>query len=54
MLRWTIIFLIIAMIAGVLGFSGISIISIQFAKLTFFIFLALFFISLILHLVRRR
>ena len=40
MLRWTITFIVIALIAGVLGFTGI-------AKILFFIFLILFVISLL-------
>ena len=39
MLRYTIIFLVVALIAAVLGFGGI-------AKILFFVFLVLFVISL--------
>mgnify|MGYP005995943575 CR=1 FL=1 len=37
MLRWTITFIIIALIAGFLGFSGIAGAATSFAKIAFFI-----------------
>jgi uncharacterized membrane protein YtjA (UPF0391 family) len=53
MLRWVVIFLIVALIAGVLGFSGVTIVSVEIARTIFEIFIVLFIVSLILHLVRR-
>lgn len=47
MLRWTIIFLIVAIIAGVFGFGGIAAGAAGIAKVLFFIFIVLFIISLI-------
>jgi len=47
MLRWTVIFLIIAIIAGVFGFGGIAAGAAGIAKILFFIFIVLFLISLI-------
>jgi uncharacterized membrane protein YtjA (UPF0391 family) len=47
MLRWTIIFLVIAIIAAIFGFGGIYAGAIQIAKILFFIFLVLFVLSLI-------
>jgi uncharacterized membrane protein YtjA (UPF0391 family) len=47
MLRWTLTFLVIAVIAALLGFTGIAGASVSIAKVLFFIFLALFVISLI-------
>ncbi len=47
MLGWSITFLIVALIAGVLGFTSIVGISIGIAKILFFVFLVLFIISLI-------
>jgi len=47
MLRWTVIFLIIALIAGVFGFFGIAASAAAIAKILFFIFIVLFLISLI-------
>lgn len=47
MLVWAIIFLVIALIAGVLGLPRIAIISGGIAKILFFVFLVLFIIALI-------
>lgn len=47
MLRWTVIFLIIALIAGAFGFFGIAAGAASIAKVLFFIFIVLFVISLI-------
>jgi len=47
MLRWTLIFLIIALIAGAFGFFGIAAGAASIAKILFFIFIVLFLISLI-------
>jgi uncharacterized membrane protein YtjA (UPF0391 family) len=46
MLAWAIIFLIIAIVAGLLGFREVSGIATQIAKVLFFIFVILFLISL--------
>jgi len=47
MLYWTVIFLIVAIIAGVFGFGGVSSAAAGFAKILFFIFIALFVLSLL-------
>jgi uncharacterized membrane protein YtjA (UPF0391 family) len=47
MLRWTVIFLVIAIIAAVFGFGGIAAGAAGIAKVLFFIFLILFVLSLI-------
>src|SRR2546423_858610 len=47
MLGWAVVFLIIALVAAVLGFGGIAAASAGIAKGLFFIFLLLFVISLI-------
>lgn len=49
MLHWTLIFLIVAIVAGVLGFSSIAGASIEIAKIIFFVFLAIWLISLALR-----
>ncbi len=46
-LRWAVIFLVVALIAGVLGFGGIFDFSVDIAKILFAIFIILFVISLI-------
>jgi uncharacterized membrane protein YtjA (UPF0391 family) len=53
MLRWALGFFILALIAAVLGFSGIALAAAGIAKIIFFIFLVLFLVSLVSHLLRR-
>jgi len=53
MLQWVLTFLIIALIAAVLGFTSIAQTAASVAQVIFFIFLVLFVISLVLHLVKR-
>jgi uncharacterized membrane protein YtjA (UPF0391 family) len=48
MLRWSIIFLVIALIAGLFGFVDIYGPAMMIAKVLFFLFLVLFVISLIM------
>lgn len=52
MLYLILLFLILALAAGLLGFTGVEIISIQIARTLFVIFLILFLVSLIFNLVR--
>ena len=47
MLRWSITFLVIAIIAAVFGFGGIAEGAADIAEILFYIFLVLFVISLI-------
>lgn len=47
MLRWALLFLVVGLIAGVLGFTGIAGASIAIAKILFFIFMVLFLALLI-------
>ena len=54
MLGWVITFLIVALIAGLLGFGGIAGASIEIAKIIFFIALVLFLISIVAHIARGR
>ena len=42
MLRWSLIFLVISLIAAALGYGGIAADSAEIAKILFFIFLAIF------------
>jgi uncharacterized membrane protein YtjA (UPF0391 family) len=53
MLRWTITFLIIALIAAVFGFTGVAAGAASIAKIIFYIFLVFFVISLISGAFRR-
>jgi uncharacterized membrane protein YtjA (UPF0391 family) len=54
MLQWALIFLVVALIAGAMGFGGIAIISVDIARILFFVFLVLFVVSLIAGLLRGR
>lgn len=54
MLSWAVTFLIIALIAGVLGFGGVAIVSVELAKIVFFIAIALFLISAVAGMMRGR
>ena len=52
MLYWTLIFLVIALVAGLFGFGGIASASAGIAKILFAIFLVLFLVSLVIGVVR--
>jgi uncharacterized membrane protein YtjA (UPF0391 family) len=54
MLSWVVTFLIVALIAGILGFGGIAGVSIEIAKTIFFIAVVLFLISAVVGVVRGR
>jgi uncharacterized membrane protein YtjA (UPF0391 family) len=54
MLSWVVTFLIIALIAGILGFGGVAGASIEIAKAIFFIAVVLFIISAVVGLARGR
>ncbi len=54
MLRWALIFLVIGLVAGLLGFTGVAGASIAIAKTLFFIFIALFLVLLVLGLTVAR
>src|SRR5258707_14580706 len=54
MLGWAITFLIVAIIAAVLGFGGIAGTAIEIAKIIFFVAIILFAISAIVGLIRGR
>lgn len=54
MLRWALIFLVVAVIAAFLGLGGLAGTAVGIARMLFFIFLALFVVSVVMHLVRGR
>jgi uncharacterized membrane protein YtjA (UPF0391 family) len=54
MLSWALFFLVVALVAAVLGFGGIAGTAVSIAKLIFFVAIALFLISAIMHAVRGR
>lgn len=54
MFSWALLFLIVALIAGVLGFGGVAVISVEMAKIIFTIAIILFLISVVAGIVRGR
>jgi uncharacterized membrane protein YtjA (UPF0391 family) len=54
MFGWVVTFLIVALIAGILGFGGVAGASIEIAKIIFFIAVVLFLISAVVGLARGR
>lgn len=54
MLGWALTFLVVALIAGVLGFTTVAGAAIEIAKIIFIVFLVLFLVSVVLHMVRGR
>jgi uncharacterized membrane protein YtjA (UPF0391 family) len=54
MLYWTLVFLVVAMVAAVFGFTGIYVAAAEIAKILFFIFLVLFIVSLVAGGLNRR
>jgi uncharacterized membrane protein YtjA (UPF0391 family) len=53
MLRWSLGFLIVALVAAIFGFAGIAIAAAGIAKILFYLFVILFLASLLGHIVRR-
>ena len=54
MLGWAITFLIVALIAAVLGFGGIASFAVDIARIIFFVAIILFVISAVVALIRGR
>ncbi|UCV09515.1 DUF1328 domain-containing protein [Dechloromonas denitrificans] len=52
MLRYAVIFFIVALIAALFGFTGIAAGAVEIAKILFFIFILLFVVSLVMGLTR--
>ena len=48
MLRWSILFLVVALLAGLFGFFDIAGTSMAIARVLFFVFLVLFVVSLLM------
>jgi uncharacterized membrane protein YtjA (UPF0391 family) len=53
MLRWALISFVVALLAAVLGFTGIALASAGIAKVLFYVFFILFVLSLLGHVARR-
>jgi uncharacterized membrane protein YtjA (UPF0391 family) len=54
MLRWALIFLVLALVAGLLGFTGVAGQSMYIAKILFCVFLIIFVVSLLYSLLTGR
>jgi uncharacterized membrane protein YtjA (UPF0391 family) len=54
MLGWVVTFLVVALVAGLLGFGGIAGTSIEIAKIIFFIAVVLFLVSAVVGFARGR
>lgn len=48
MLHWTLVFLVLALVAAILGFGGLAGTAIGIAKILFFVFLVIWLISFLL------
>jgi uncharacterized membrane protein YtjA (UPF0391 family) len=54
MLYYAVVFLVIALVAALLGFTGIAASAVGIARILFFIFVLLFVATLIMGLMRRK
>jgi uncharacterized membrane protein YtjA (UPF0391 family) len=54
MLYWALIFLVVALLAGVFGFFTLAGVAMEIARIVFFLFIVLFLISAIAALFRRK
>ncbi|HUE65036.1 MAG TPA: DUF1328 domain-containing protein [Rhizomicrobium sp.] len=54
MLKWAVIFLVVGLVAGLLGFTSVAGASIAIAKTLFFIFMLIFLVLLIAGLTVAR
>lgn len=52
MLQWALTFLVLALVAGVLGFGNIAGLSVEIAKILFVVFLVLFIIAAVVNALR--
>ena len=53
LLHYAVIFLVVALIAAAVGFGGVAGVAMEGARLLFWVFIALFVISLIAGVIRR-
>ena len=54
MLYWALVFLIVSIVAAIMGFGAVAGLAAEFARVLFFIFLVIFVISLVLGITGRR
>lgn len=53
LLGWAIVFFVVAIIAAILGFTGVYVAAAMIAKVLFWLFVALFIVFLVLGVARR-
>ncbi len=53
MLRYAVVFFVVAIIAALFGFGGIAAGATEIAKILFFVFLVLFIVSLVAGVIKR-
>ena len=53
MLRYALIFFVVALVAALFGFGGIAAGAAEIGRVLFFVFLVLFIVSLVAGLIRR-
>ncbi len=53
MLRYAVIFFVVAIVAALFGFGGIAAGATEIAKILFFVFLVLFIVSLVAGIIKR-
>ena len=53
MLHYSVVFLVVALIAAVFGFGGIAAGAVEIAKILFFIFAAMAIISFVVGLIKK-
>lgn len=54
MLHYAVVFLIIALVAALLGFTSVAASAVGIARILFFVFLLLFVVTLVVGLTRRK
>lgn len=54
MLYYAVVFFVVALVAALLGFTGIAAGAVEIAKILFFVFILLFIGSLVMGLMRRK
>jgi uncharacterized membrane protein YtjA (UPF0391 family) len=50
LLKWALFFFVISVVAGLFGFTGISVASADMARILFYVFLVIFLVLLVLGL----
>ncbi|WP_460451529.1 DUF1328 domain-containing protein [Alsobacter sp. SYSU BS001988] len=54
MIRWAIVFLVIALVAAALGFGGVAGTAMEGAKILFYVAIVLFVVSAVIGMMRGR